>query len=238
MDPEKVGKFIKDLRKKNHLTQADFADKYGVTYQAVSKWENGINLPDVSLIRQISKDFNISVEDILDGEISHNKGRNKKSKLIILVFIISVLCIIMGIIVNFYKQSSFNFKTISADCDEFNVSGSIAYDKSKSSIYISNVNYCGGDDKQVYKKIECDLYESANNNDIQISTCKSDESDITLEDYLKEVELNIDNYERSCKNYSNNSLYLEINATDENNNTTTYKIPLSLNDNCSKNENK
>ena len=65
MNPEKVGKFIKELRKKNNLTQKDLADKYGVTYQAVSKWENGINLPEISLIRQMSKDFNISVENIL-----------------------------------------------------------------------------------------------------------------------------------------------------------------------------
>ena len=69
LNPEKVGKFIKKLRKDNNLTQQKLADKYGVTYQAVSKWENGINLPDVTLIRQMSKDFNISIEDILDGNL-------------------------------------------------------------------------------------------------------------------------------------------------------------------------
>ena len=73
MNPEKVGEFIKKLRKKNNLTQQQLGDKYGVTYQAVSKWENGINLPEVSLIRQMSKDFNISVEDILDGEEKSTK---------------------------------------------------------------------------------------------------------------------------------------------------------------------
>ena len=78
LNPEKVGKFIKKLRKDNNLTQQKLADKYGVTYQAVSKWENGINLPDVTLIRQMSKDFNISIEDILDGNlITKKKNRNK-----------------------------------------------------------------------------------------------------------------------------------------------------------------
>ena len=77
LNPEKVGKFIKKLRKDNNLTQQKLADKYGVTYQAVSKWENGINLPDVTLIRQMSKDFNISIEDILDGNlITKKKNRN------------------------------------------------------------------------------------------------------------------------------------------------------------------
>ena len=63
LNPEKVGKFIKKLRKDNNLTQQKLADKYGVTYQAVSKWENGINLPDVTLIRQMIKDFNITIEE-------------------------------------------------------------------------------------------------------------------------------------------------------------------------------
>lgn len=67
IESRKIGSFIKDIRKKNNLTQKQLADKYGVTYQAVSNRGNGINLPDVTLIRQISKDFNISVEDILDG---------------------------------------------------------------------------------------------------------------------------------------------------------------------------
>ena len=44
MNPERIGQMIKEIRKKNHLTQKQFADKYGVTYQAVSKWENGKNI--------------------------------------------------------------------------------------------------------------------------------------------------------------------------------------------------
>lgn len=45
MDQEKIGKLIKEIRQKNNLTQKQFADKYGITYQAVSKWENGKNMP-------------------------------------------------------------------------------------------------------------------------------------------------------------------------------------------------
>ena len=63
MDQKKFGEFIKDLRKKHNLTQKDLADKYNVTYQAVSKWENGINLPDISLIKQICEDYNINLND-------------------------------------------------------------------------------------------------------------------------------------------------------------------------------
>ena len=62
MEQEKIGKFIKKLRKENNLTQKDLADKYGVTYQAVSKWETGKNIPDISLLKEISKDFNVNIE--------------------------------------------------------------------------------------------------------------------------------------------------------------------------------
>ena len=68
MDQEKIGKFIKDLRIKNNLTQKEFADKYNVTYQAVSKWENGKNMPDLSLLKDICKDFDVSLDDLFNGE--------------------------------------------------------------------------------------------------------------------------------------------------------------------------
>ena len=59
MDQEKFGKFIKQIRKDHNLTQKQLAEKYNVTYQAVSKWETGKNMPDISLIKQIAKDFNV-----------------------------------------------------------------------------------------------------------------------------------------------------------------------------------
>ena len=234
MNPDKVGKFIKKLRKDNNLTQKDLADKYGVTYQAVSKWENGINLPDVSLIREMSKDFNISVEDILDGEIKSNSKKNNKFPFITIIVGLILLIIIAIILINNNNTKSFDFKTFSSSCSDFNVSGSIAYNKEKSSIYINNINYCGGDDETEYKEIQCNLYESNNNSNIKISSCKSDSGNIKLEEYLSEVELNIDDYKQACSKYNDNSLYLEINATREDNKVITYKIPLKLNENCSK----
>ena len=60
MNQEKVGELIKNLRKKANLTQSEFAEKYGVSYQAVSKWENGKNIPDIQLLKQICSDYKIS----------------------------------------------------------------------------------------------------------------------------------------------------------------------------------
>lgn len=235
MDQEKFGKFIKEIRKKNNLTQKQLADKYNVTYQAVSKWENGKNMPDTALIKQMSIDFGISLEEMFEGKLKENKTKKINKNLYFSILLILFLIIIILLLINYKNNNSdFKFKTLSSSCENFNISGNIAYNDKKSSIYISNIKYCGGDDTKEYKKIDCTLYESYNNIEKKISYYNySVEKSITLEDFLQTVTLTIDDYQKTCKEYSQNSLFLVINATDENNKITTYKIPLSLNNGCS-----
>ena len=235
MDQEKFGRFIKEIRKKNNLTQKELADKYGVTYQAVSKWENGKNMPDIILINQMSKDFKVELSDMFEGEYKINKPSKKTNwmlcTLIVLLVLFSILLILL---LKSNSSKNFEFKTLTTGCDDFNISGSIAYNQNKSSIYISHVDYCGGEDLVEYEKIECTLYESHENTDIKISSCGfSDDTSIKLEDYLKDVKINVDNYSSVCKNYQDSSLYLLINATDKGGKVTSYKIPLILEENCS-----
>ena len=51
---EQIGSIIKDIRKKNNLTQNEFASILGVTFQAVSKWENDKSIPDITILKDIS----------------------------------------------------------------------------------------------------------------------------------------------------------------------------------------
>lgn len=62
----KIGKRIKTLRKERGLTQEQLANKIGVSYQAVSKWENGIALPDVALVPTIAGFFGVSLDALFD----------------------------------------------------------------------------------------------------------------------------------------------------------------------------
>ena len=228
MNQNEFGKLIKEIRKKNNLTQKDLADKYNVTYQAVSKWENGKNMPDVSLIKEISKDFNVSVDDLLEGK--YNVTNNQKYiKWIIIGIIVIITTIVLVIILN--KENDFEFKTLSSNCDNFNISGSISYNKNKSAIYVTNITYCGKEDNNTYKKIECTLYEKDNNMSTKISSYTYDSS-ITLSDFLKKVTLSTDNYSKICREYTESSLYLEINCTNDKDIVTSYTVPLSLNDDC------
>ena len=232
MNQENIGKIIKEIRKKNNLTQKDLADKYNVTYQAVSKWENGKNLPDIMLIKQMSKDFNFSLDEFFETD---EKKNNKSKKIIYIVigFIVTFLIIFLVIFFYINKDTDFDFKTLSSTCSDFNISGNIAYNSNKSAIYITNIQYCGGTDNEEYDKIECILYESENNIDKLISSYNYDgEEKIKLEDFLQQVTFAIDNYKNTCEDYHNHNLYLSIIATLDNKEIR-YKIPLTMVDNCS-----
>lgn len=231
MDQEKFGKFIKEIRQKHNLTQKEFAEKYHVSYQAVSKWENGKNMPDTALIKQISEDFNISLEELYNGEF-----KNKKKKRFILLSVLILLIIIFIIIfLTLFKEEDFQFKTLSANCPNFTISGNIAYNDKKSAIYISNIEYCGGEETEKYKNIECVLYEKNGQTENEISSYKYKGKDkIDLEEFLKEVTFTIDDYEKTCKVYKDNTLFLKVNASDDKHKITTYEIPLKLDESCLK----
>jgi transcriptional regulator with XRE-family HTH domain len=65
MDSLKIGKRIALLRKKNGFTQEELAEKFNITPQAISKWENGHTLPETVLLPLLSKLFNSSIDSIL-----------------------------------------------------------------------------------------------------------------------------------------------------------------------------
>ena len=67
MNQEKIGKFISELRKEKNMTQQELADKIGVTDRAISNWENGRRLPDLSLIKVVASELDISVAELLNG---------------------------------------------------------------------------------------------------------------------------------------------------------------------------
>ena len=68
MDQQRIGRFLRELRGERGLTQEQFAEKLGVSNRSVSRWENGRNMPDFDLVLQIAHYYDVSVEEILDGE--------------------------------------------------------------------------------------------------------------------------------------------------------------------------
>ncbi len=64
-DTVKVGKKIAELRKNYNMTQFELADKLGISFQAVSNWERGNSMPDISKLPEIAELFQVSIDEIL-----------------------------------------------------------------------------------------------------------------------------------------------------------------------------
>ena len=84
MNQIKIGEFISTQRKKNGLTQAALAEKLGITDRAVSKWERGKGLPDVSLMLDLCEIFGITVNELLCGEMINMENSNQKNEQLLL----------------------------------------------------------------------------------------------------------------------------------------------------------
>ncbi|WP_455539104.1 helix-turn-helix domain-containing protein [Terrisporobacter sp.] len=68
MDQKRVGMFLKTLRKEKNITQEQLAEKLNVSGRTVSRWETGVNMPDISLLVELAEFYEISIPEIIDGE--------------------------------------------------------------------------------------------------------------------------------------------------------------------------
>ena len=56
---------VAELRKSKNMTQQDLADRIGVSFQSISKWENGGSMPDIQLLPELAELFSVSVDQLL-----------------------------------------------------------------------------------------------------------------------------------------------------------------------------
>lgn len=80
MDQEQIGSFIAGCRKEAGYTQAALAEKLGITDRAVSKWENGKSMPDVSIMLELCALLHINVNELLTGERISMENYQKKAE--------------------------------------------------------------------------------------------------------------------------------------------------------------
>ena len=78
MNQIKIGKFIQEKRKAKHITQQELAETLNITDRAISKWENGICMPDVGTIPELCKILDITINDLFSGEVVNMKDTEKK----------------------------------------------------------------------------------------------------------------------------------------------------------------
>lgn len=117
MNQEKIGRFIAHIRTEKKLTQQELANKLNVTDRAISNWENGRRMPDVSFYKPLCEIFDITVNELMNGEkiatddlikasdeaiintITKNKKDKKKSKIIASFFVMIILILLIIIFI-------------------------------------------------------------------------------------------------------------------------------------------
>ena len=73
MDQVRIGAFIKELRKEKGLTQEQLAESLNVSGRTVSRWETGVNMPDISLLVELAEFYDVSVPEVINGERKSEK---------------------------------------------------------------------------------------------------------------------------------------------------------------------
>ena len=68
MDQIQIGSFLKTLRLEKSLTQEQLAEQFGVTGRTVSRWENGNNMPDISILVELADFYDVDIRELIDGK--------------------------------------------------------------------------------------------------------------------------------------------------------------------------
>ena len=144
MDQEKIGNFILQLRQEKNLSQSDLANLIPVTRQAVSRWEKGQSIPDSSTLLIISKIFDVSINELLNGErlkkeepkklekialdmIDKNNLQSKKFKRVLLFMVLIILILSLSFLTYYFINSynSINIYRIEGSNENFTMQNGI-----------------------------------------------------------------------------------------------------------------
>lgn len=160
MDLIKVGKFIALKRKEKNLTQDQFAERLGISGKSVSKWERGLNLPDMDKLDKICEVLNINFIDLLNGDevsltsdklndmsfIDVIKYYIKKSKklYILIIFLILLICIslfsFLFMINNFNKSQVYAIRSLDS---QYEINGYLIFNQDRNIFILNDLSFQG-----------------------------------------------------------------------------------------------
>lgn len=159
MNQEKIGKLIAKLRKDKGLTQRQLGEMVGVGYRAVSKWETGLTMPDISIINELSTILGISSDELLSGELSLKEENNivdeseitkktfNKKKLLFLLIPLLIIIIILVIMNNKHHSKEYVIKSLNPD--EYQLNGILTIDNNNIVIKIDEIEFQDYDFRQI-----------------------------------------------------------------------------------------
>lgn len=158
MNQEKMGKFIAERRKAVNLTQKSLSEKLNVNEKTVSKWERGINAPDISLLTNLAEILDVSLYELLNGEEEKSKNSNNNKQIAIegiefynrisrfkylklSVALIVAIILTFAVIFTINNFSQFKVYKISSETSDYDVEGYIVFNQEKNIIFLKPVIY-------------------------------------------------------------------------------------------------
>ena len=153
-DFTKSGEFLADLRKSKGLTQSELGELIGAGDKTISKWERGINVPDVIMLNKLAKVFDISIHEILNGKkddkidpkfvkMYENKNVRYPVYLVLAAFFIIFIILLIYFCNNFDRFKMYRFDSMS---NEYELTGNIYQIGNRYELII--------DDFDVYDKVK------------------------------------------------------------------------------------
>ena len=118
MDLQKIGTFLKELRKEKELTQEQLAETLNVSRRTVSRWETGSNMPDLDLLVEMADLYQVDLRELLNGERKNeqmneemketvlqvaeysNAEKQRSTKIVRVYFVLGILALITNALIN------------------------------------------------------------------------------------------------------------------------------------------
>lgn len=221
MDNNKVGHFIAKLRKKKGLTQDELGNMLGISGKSVSKWERGLNMPDISLIYKLSEVFDVDLNQLLNGEdeiksvvdlqneenavntlkiksddkssIKTKKKSKKRFSFKIIIFLIIIVLFVIAFAFGFHNKG--DSYAVESSTEGFTVDGKLTIKDNGYVLYVSNISCLF--EECLTETINTAQYSTFIDNNILfrsgILDYTSKKEKITLDDYLKSIVIEVHN---------------------------------------------
>lgn len=165
MDQNKIGKHIEELRKEKGLTQRDLAEKLGISNTAISKWECGCNLPDISMLEPLSQVLNVDIMELINPQKRTVEDKKKITKLewnklkkILLIMTNVTACVFILIISVLLSKKTTNAKNIeiagsnkikvyeiTSDDPTYYINGYLMFNENEDYFILNKFEYQGSD---------------------------------------------------------------------------------------------
>ena len=234
MNNKEIGKLIATLRKQKNMTQQDLGDKLGVGFRAVSKWERGINFPDIGLINDLCEILGITTDELFKGKLnSENKTKTKKKLSLSIKISLSIIGVLLVIIpVTFMYLNNKTYNLLSENREDYVIEGQMIFKNNKYTIIINKIFF--KDKKLTTTKIKNYEYKVTSNDEYLFGFGYALDGSVvegnpTIETTLEKLKIYYENKTSlRKKDIIDKRIILTINFIDENNQLIKKEIPIEL----------